>query len=215
MFCDQQIVEGIALILNEWQQNQYLKVDNNIAFISHSNNGLNTNSIINERQSIRITVKIFTFDCNDCDSVTNAVDIVLRQLNIESIDSLILSLPSSSSKLSLDQMKPFWKCAQNIVSNGKASQLGISDLDTNQLMQLYEWAQTSKPTTNHINLEACCVIPPEMSAYAKQNNIQLLTHNDPKGNPFFNSISFINNSFDNVFQILYLRRDCIQFYRML
>ena len=40
-----------------------------------------------------------------------------------------------------------------------------------------------KPEIVQINLEVCCVVPPELASFARANDIQLLTHNDPKGNP--------------------------------
>ena len=143
-----------------------------------------------ERQTFRITVKLFLFDdCSlECPTLKNGVDIVLKQLGIETIDSLVISLPHRANKLTLDDIKPFWECAEQVVTEGKTTQLGISDLDTNQLIQLFEWAEKTKPMTNHINLESCCVIPEEMSAYAKKNNIQLLTHNDPIGSNKFSKL---------------------------
>ena len=38
-----------------------------------------------------------------------------------------------------------------------------------------------KPVINQINLAVCCVIPPELSEFAKANSIQLLTHSDARG----------------------------------
>lgn len=38
-----------------------------------------------------------------------------------------------------------------------------------------------KPSSNQFNLASCCVMPPELTAFAKEFDIQLLTHNDPKG----------------------------------
>lgn len=38
-----------------------------------------------------------------------------------------------------------------------------------------------KPAVNQVNLESCCVMPAEMTAFARDHDIQLLTHNDPKG----------------------------------
>ena len=38
-----------------------------------------------------------------------------------------------------------------------------------------------KPNSNQVNLASCCVMPPDLTAFAKQFDIQLLTHNDPKG----------------------------------
>ncbi|CAG2102379.1 unnamed protein product [Medioppia subpectinata] len=179
---NEEFAEGITRIVTQWQPNGDLKPDTKTAFLANGHNPSSATVLSAERQTYRITVKLFLFDdCgHDCPSLRSGVDVVLKQLGIESIDSLIVSLPSRTTKLSLDDIKPFWTCAETFVTDGRASQLGVSDLDTNQLAALYEWAHTSKPTTNHINLEACCVIPEEMSAYAKQHNIQLLTHNDPK-----------------------------------
>lgn len=106
----------------------------------------------------------------------------MTQLGITRIDSLILSfLSSSGSKLDLEQIAASWSYAEEFVKCDKVTHLGISDLDTTQLKQFYEMPHHVKPSVNQINLDACCVIPPEMSNYAKENNIQLLTHNDPRG----------------------------------
>ena len=45
---------------------------------------------------------------------------------------------------------------------------------------LLVWLQI-KPLVNQVNLESCCVMPKDLVEYAKENDIQLLTHNDPKG----------------------------------
>lgn len=42
------------------------------------------------------------------------------------------------------------------------------------------WYQV-KPSSNQVNLASCCVMPPDLTAFAKEFDIQLLTHNDPKG----------------------------------
>lgn len=38
-----------------------------------------------------------------------------------------------------------------------------------------------KPSSNQVNLASCCVMPPDLTAFAKEFDIQLLTHNDSKG----------------------------------
>lgn len=38
-----------------------------------------------------------------------------------------------------------------------------------------------KPGINQVNLESCCVMPKDLTEYAKQNDIQLLSHNDARG----------------------------------
>ncbi|KAL1115101.1 hypothetical protein AAG570_007132 [Ranatra chinensis] len=37
-----------------------------------------------------------------------------------------------------------------------------------------------KPSIVQINLASCCVVPPQLQEFAKQHEVQLLTHNDPK-----------------------------------
>lgn len=34
--------------------------------------------------------------------------------------------------------------------------------------------------TLQVNLLSCCVVPEELSSYAKENDIKLLTHSDPE-----------------------------------
>jgi len=72
-----------------------------------------------------------------------------------------------------------WAQAEALKKRERVLSLGVADFNTEQLKELSE-RSTYKPASNQINLDACCVIPPEMSAYAKENNIQLLTHNDPR-----------------------------------
>lgn len=38
-----------------------------------------------------------------------------------------------------------------------------------------------KPTTVQVNLSSCCVVPKELTTFAQQNDVQVLTHNDPAG----------------------------------
>lgn len=36
-----------------------------------------------------------------------------------------------------------------------------------------------KPNIVQINLAMCCVVPPALQTFTKENDIQLLTHSDP------------------------------------
>lgn len=38
-----------------------------------------------------------------------------------------------------------------------------------------------KPSTLQVNLSSCCVVPQELSSFAQQNDVQVLTHNDAAG----------------------------------
>lgn len=102
-------------------------------------------------------------------------------LQVTDLDSLTLSPPPDRKDGTIEGLKAVWSCAVANVLNGSIKDLGVSDLDTNQLKELYEWTETVKPSTNQVNLEACCVIPPEMNEFAQSKDIRLLTHNDPRG----------------------------------
>ena len=59
-----------------------------------------------------------------------------------------------------------------------AHSLGLSDIETQAFIELHNAARI-KPEAIQINLESCCVVPPELVTFTRENNIQLLTHNDP------------------------------------
>ncbi|XP_041338922.1 glutamate--cysteine ligase regulatory subunit isoform X2 [Pyrgilauda ruficollis] len=102
-------------------------------------------------------------------------------LGIAQLDSVIIVPPpvEDGTNLSLEYLQPYWKELENLVQNKKIVAIGTSDLDKTLLEQLYLWAQV-KPSSNQVNLASCCVMPPDLTAFAKECDIQLLTHNDPK-----------------------------------
>ncbi|XP_071666521.1 glutamate--cysteine ligase regulatory subunit isoform X2 [Patagioenas fasciata] len=102
-------------------------------------------------------------------------------LGVAQLDSVIIAPPpvEDGNSLSLEYLQPYWQELENLVQNRKIVAIGTSDLDKTLLEQLYLWAQV-KPSSNQVNLASCCVMPPDLTAFAKQFDIQLLTHNDPK-----------------------------------
>lgn len=68
---------------------------------------------------------------------------------------------------------------ENMVDQEQAYSLGVSDVDTQAFVELHNHARI-KPEAIQINLESCCVVPPELVTFTRENNIQLLTHNDPQ-----------------------------------
>ncbi|XP_075012430.1 glutamate--cysteine ligase regulatory subunit isoform X2 [Calonectris borealis] len=102
-------------------------------------------------------------------------------LGVAQLDSVIIAPApvEDGTSLSLEYLQPYWQELENLVQNKKIVAIGTSDLDKTLLEQLYLWAQV-KPSSNQVNLASCCVMPPDLTAFAKQFDIQLLTHNDPK-----------------------------------
>lgn len=83
---------------------------------------------------------------------------------------------------------------------GKLSSVGLSDVNTNEFIDLFQWANVKlylffnvfyyiyfilfllkqvKPNIVQISLATCCIVPPALQTFTKENDVQLLTHNDP------------------------------------
>lgn len=80
----------------------------------------------------------------------------------------------------LSDLKKLWNVLETYAEQKKITQLGIADLDTESLIDLYTNC-TIKPTITQINLSACCVVPPSLQEFCNKHDIQLLTHSDPEG----------------------------------
>ncbi|XP_013785995.1 glutamate--cysteine ligase regulatory subunit-like isoform X1 [Limulus polyphemus] len=133
-----------------------------------------------DRCTLKLTVKIFVYEFDPV-LIMEALKKVMNNLGVTLVDSLILAFPTlpAPQKLTLLHIQPVWKILEDLVRNERVVTIGVSDLDSDQLRDLYEWAKI-KPSVNQVNLESCCVMPPEMTSFARENDIQLLTHNDPK-----------------------------------
>ncbi|KAG8511042.1 Glutamate--cysteine ligase regulatory subunit [Galemys pyrenaicus] len=161
-----------------------------------------------EREEMKVSAKLFIVGSNSSSSTRSAVDMGIKEnelgskvgegiqgsvvedygchgacsvLGVAQLDSVIIASPpiEDGVNLSLEHLQPYWEELENLVQSKKIVAIGTSDLDKTQLEQLYQWAQV-KPNSNQVNLASCCVMPPDLTAFAKQFDIQLLTHNDPK-----------------------------------
>ncbi|XP_030062083.1 glutamate--cysteine ligase regulatory subunit [Microcaecilia unicolor] len=133
-----------------------------------------------EREEMKVSAKLFVSG-SDFSSVRDAVNMACSALGVAELDSVIIAPPplEDGIDLSLEHLQPYWAELENLVQNKKIVAIGTSDLDKSMLEQLYLWAQV-KPNSNQVNLASCCVMPPDLTAFAKEFDIQLLTHNDPK-----------------------------------
>ncbi|KAK3087720.1 hypothetical protein FSP39_009591 [Pinctada imbricata] len=132
------------------------------------------------RGDLKITLKFFMCRLLEPATITKAIEIALKEMDVDFIETVLLSFPDfEDGALTLENIQPYWKVLEKLVEDEVVLALGISDLDKCLLEQLYDWAQI-KPTINQVNLESCCVMPKDLTEYAKQKDIQLLTHNDPK-----------------------------------
>lgn len=159
-----------------------------------------------ERAQYDITVKLFYLPgvpvSRRCAHTREAIDLVLKELGVDSIDLLIVSFPgvlfdaeddseeeeeviegAGMEKEQVQQPDDFdsmvqtWRTLEKLQSEGMISQLGVAEFGSERLARFLPHTNV-KPSVDQINLKDCCVVPKSLILYAKQEHIQLLTHND-------------------------------------
>lgn len=144
-----------------------------------------------------ITVKLFYLPgvpaSQRCEHTRDAINLVLKQLGVDSIDLLIVSFPGVSFdadaddeaeevtnegvESELDSMVTTWRTVEALHDKGMIAQLGLAEFDTERLVKFLPHTKV-RPSVNQINLRDCCVVPKDLILFAKQERIELLTHND-------------------------------------
>ncbi|KAJ5925655.1 hypothetical protein N7454_008294 [Penicillium verhagenii] len=151
-----------------------------------------------ERSQYDITVKLFYLPgvpaSRRCAHTREAIDLVLKELHVESIDLLIVSFPGilfdadddsddeedagvTGEPDDFDSMVQTWRTLEELHEQGMISQLGVAEFGSERLARFLSHTKV-KPSVDQINLKDCCVVPKSLILYAKQEQIQLLTHND-------------------------------------
>lgn len=133
-----------------------------------------------EREELKVSAKLFLCE-SDQSSIRDAVEMACVTLAVSQLDSVIIAprgLQEGESQ-TLSHLQPLWEELEALVQSQRVAAIGTSDLDKELLEQLYNWARV-KPSSNQVNLASCCVMPPDLTAFAKTFDIQLLTHSDPK-----------------------------------
>ncbi|KAF2686716.1 hypothetical protein K458DRAFT_202002 [Lentithecium fluviatile CBS 122367] len=170
---------------------------------------LTPSPLIEPRESYDITVKLFYLPNipadRRCVQTREAIDLVLKELGMTSIDLLIVSFPgisfdaddeesdleesppaSNSDDQSqdtdgapedIDTMITTWRTLEKLHAEGLVSKLGISEFGCARLAKFLPQTKV-KPSVDQINVRDCCVVPKPLILYAKQQQIELLTHND-------------------------------------
>lgn len=168
--------------------------------VSRTTDDLTEKLAEHKREEIKIGAKVFLNNFSP-DHLTAAIENLLQILNISRLDNVILAyhpvrsaaatnghhkhnstdeVPAGSDEQLLAELKVLWAVLEKFAQNSKINHLGIADVDTETLQQLYAGSQVF-PSIAQINLSACCVVPPSLQEFCNQNEIQLLTHSDPEG----------------------------------
>eukprot|EP00092_Neocalanus_flemingeri_P015253 GFUD01016483.1.p1 GENE.GFUD01016483.1~~GFUD01016483.1.p1 ORF type:complete len:272 (+),score=62.33 GFUD01016483.1:41-856(+) len=143
------------------------------------------------RDQLKITLKIFLTDCH-VDALFAAVKAALSKLATNRVDMLFVATPVEAiahigigsgavgpeQAEAQDQLLKLWKGVEQLIQEGKVGGAGLCDLHPPVFIHIYEEA-TIKPISIQVNLKSCCVVPEELSSFAKDNKVTLLTHSDP------------------------------------
>lgn len=164
------------------------------------------------RESYDVTVKLFYLpgipSSRRCKHTREAIDLVLKELGVESIDLLIVSFPGVSfdaddydgdgdgegpevrsvpdedASLNSDHESEGFDAQIKAwrVLESLHSKGVISQLGVSEFsserLDKFLPEVTVRPTVDQINVKDCCVVPKPLIMYAKENHIELLTHAD-------------------------------------
>lgn len=192
---------------NENNAATWTKQDGDTLYIPATN--FAQSGLYEERDQYDITVKLFYLPgipaSRRCAHTREAIDVVLKELHIDSIDLLIVSFPGMSfdaddepedddeegsrtgsgsrASESTEQADDFdsivrtWNALEALAESGKIAQLGVAEFGTERLAKFLSQTRI-RPSVDQINVKDCCVVPKSLILYAKNEKIQLLTHND-------------------------------------
>ncbi|KAF2851615.1 glutamate-cysteine ligase-like protein regulatory subunit [Plenodomus tracheiphilus IPT5] len=93
--------------------------------------------------------------------------------NINDGDCLDADIPPED----IETMITTWRTLEKLQKEGLVSRLGIAEFGVTRLSKFLEQVSV-KPSVDQINVRDCCVVPKPLILYAKQQQIELLTHND-------------------------------------
>ena len=82
-----------------------------------------------------------------------------------------------SSEEDLNAMIDTWRALEQLHEEGIALQIGVSEFGSERLQTFLQRTKV-RPSVDQINVRDCCVVPKSLILYAKQEKIELLTHND-------------------------------------
>jgi glutamate--cysteine ligase regulatory subunit len=148
-----------------------------------------------ERAQYDITVKLFYLPSESvadrAKHTRDAVDMILKELGVDSIDLLIVSFPGmsfegdceweadkrNSAQGNDEEELASWPALEELHKQGVVKRLGLAEYGSEKLARFLAGVKV-RPEVDQINVKDCCSVPPPLIKLAKRENIELLTHND-------------------------------------
>ncbi|XP_018564549.1 glutamate--cysteine ligase regulatory subunit [Anoplophora glabripennis] len=176
----EELVEAINITIKDFQNGSALDPQpDHLLVINRNADDLTSKVNEHELSELKIGLKIFVNN-DDQNLVQEAIEKAFLTIKVNSVDDVIISFTQKQAedkKDDLNQIQNVWKILEGFVQSQKIKQLGIADVEENTFRALYEWAAV-KPSIIQINLATCCVVPPTLQAFCKENDLKLLTHSD-------------------------------------
>ncbi|KAL8673960.1 MAG: hypothetical protein Q9168_001603 [Polycauliona sp. 1 TL-2023] len=153
-----------------------------------------------ERSEYDITVKFFLLPKTRFSDwrrhLQDAIAAVLQELGVGFVDLLIISFPGvsfdgdgeekggcGSNKIQatdselVDAILDVWNSVEMLRVDGVALKTGVAEFGCERLKEFLS-RTPHRPTVNQINVRDACEVPRPIMELAKQEKIELLTHND-------------------------------------
>lgn len=142
-----------------------------------------------------ITVKLFYLPGADIKHreqyAKDAIQLVLKELGVKSIDLLIVSFPGmsfegdceweadkkNSSQGNDEEELASWSVFEELYNQGVVKKLGLAEYGSEKLSRFMSRVKI-RPKVDQVNVKDCCNVPPPLLKLAKLENIELLVHND-------------------------------------
>ncbi|KAH0602772.1 uncharacterized protein H6S33_008422 [Morchella sextelata] len=146
--------------------------------------------LVEDREEYDVTVKLFYLPDSPAASrpqhTQDAIRLVTTALGIPTITLLIISFPHITFDADDDEHSPpadilswahTYRSVEALHAAGTIARIGLAEFGTSRLEQFLPHTIV-RPSVDQINVRDCCVVPRPLILYAKQNGIELLTHND-------------------------------------
>ncbi|KAK3685487.1 NADP-dependent oxidoreductase domain-containing protein [Podospora appendiculata] len=148
-----------------------------------------------ESSEYDITVKLFFLPTAPVAArpqyVREALDLVLKELDVRAVDLLVVSFPGMSfdgdceweadKRNALqgndDDEAATWPAVEELQRRGLVRSLGIAEFGSAKLARFLTRVQIP-PRVDQINIKNCCNVPPPLVKIAKEQGIDLLVHSD-------------------------------------
>ncbi|KAF5602957.1 gamma-glutamylcysteine synthetase light chain [Fusarium subglutinans] len=148
-----------------------------------------------EPSQYEITVKFFVLSGMPVAAreqhVKEALDLVRRELGIQTIDLLIVSFPgisfegnceweadkTNAQQGNLEEELATWKVFEGLHKQGLVKRLAVAEFGSEKLGAFIKRASV-RPVIDQINLRNCCDVPPPLKKLAEEEGVELHVHND-------------------------------------